>query len=92
MRITAHLAMIALLALPAARTGADERTCGESVQARDYTRSISACLELPREDRIATLDALSKGDYVHHLGTVERPSQAFAQMRAAVFVVSPIAE
>ncbi len=68
--------------LTASGAWAGEKDCHDSVIARDYSRTIVACLELPRADRLAMLDALSRGDYVHHLGTLDRPSQAFSLLRA----------
>ncbi len=77
-----HKLLTLALLFTAAGAAAGEQDCHDSVIARDYSRTIVACLELPRADRIAMLDALSRGDYVHHLGTLDRPSQAFSLLRA----------
>ena len=77
-----HLVMMPFAALLCSAAFADQDACFKSVTARDYSRTISACLELPRGDRSAMLSALARGNYTHYLGTLDRPTQAFAQLRA----------
>lgn len=61
---------------------ATEIDCYRAVQEGVYSKVVSACIQLPHNDRMATLEALSTGNYKHYLGTLDDPSPAFSLLHA----------
>ncbi len=70
-----------LFAVPGA--SASEALCLEAVKEQHYERLTTVCVELPHRNRLEKMRLLMSGNFKHHLGTVDQPTEAFALLKSS---------